>query len=753
MSFDKIKAMRSAERFLSQGKIRAAINEYKKVVEENPKDFSTLNIMGDLYVKNSENNEAVQCYRLVAEHYYGQGFANKAIAIYNKIARLQPESMEVTARLAQLYEMRGSYAEARDQYTKLAEHYQNKGQKIEALAVWKQIAELDPNNTEVYLTIAESCLLENQKSEAVDAFTEAGLRFNSQESYESAVTAFSKALKIKSNNVKTLKGFVVAKIGLGCADEAAETLEKVLAEDLYNRDILLLLLDCYLDMNSAAKAEKTVITLVQQEPGNYPRFLDVVEVYMKENDLESSVRVLSVSYEHILGAGYSDGFLGLINEILTRNPEYIEGLRLLVRYYMWHRNDVEIRKSLERLAETARLTESVEDERYALAQLAAITPLQTEYSERLQELKKIHGFEDVEIIEEAIQEESEVPEFENFIALNGDDELKNEGGELVESFEQYNGGYNFEYEGDASLSADTFNQNDESETIRDFNFYGEDSEINYFEDQPQLEEFQVLDQDSEIPPADSQLNLSDELRLQKEIESIEFYTTQGYSDLALKCLDSLIEEFGQQPKFDEIRQSIFGVEQSATEVQVSEFIETAPPLEAQIIEAVQVAEEKVETDEVISPAVNIFEQFRSDLGLEDTEEIDEGDYSTHYHTAIAYKEMGLMEDAIKEFQNAISLVEIDDETRRYFQCANLLGHCFMMKGMPNLAQTWFKRALETPNLDDDEIQALNYELASAYEASGEKEKAFQHFEQVYALDVDYRDIGQRIQNLSVSVPT
>ncbi len=71
----------------------------------------------------------------------------------------------------------------------------------------------------------------------------------------------------------------------------------------------------------------------------------------------------------------------------------------------------------------------------------------------------------------------------------------------------------------------------------------------------------------------------------------------------------------------------------------------------------------------------------------------------------------------------------------------------MVKGMPNLAQTWFKRALETSGLIDEEIQALHYELASAYEASGEKEKAFQHFEQVYALDVDYRDIGQRIQNL------
>jgi tetratricopeptide (TPR) repeat protein len=151
MSFDKIKAMKNAERFLSQGKLRSAISEYKKIVDENPKDFSTLNMMGDLYVKNSESKEAVNCYRQVAEHYYGQGFANKAIAIYNKIARLQPDSIEIAERLAQLYQVRGSFAEAREQYTKVAESYQSKGRKLEALEIWKRIAELDPNNTEVYI--------------------------------------------------------------------------------------------------------------------------------------------------------------------------------------------------------------------------------------------------------------------------------------------------------------------------------------------------------------------------------------------------------------------------------------------------------------------------------------------------------------------------------------------------------------------------------------------------------------------------
>ncbi len=111
--------MRSAERFLSLGKIRSAISEYQRIVENDPRDFSTLNILGDLYVKNSEKQEAIECYKKVAEHYNRQGFAHKAIAIYNKISRLQPNSIEVSSKLAQLYHSKGSLAEARMHYISL----------------------------------------------------------------------------------------------------------------------------------------------------------------------------------------------------------------------------------------------------------------------------------------------------------------------------------------------------------------------------------------------------------------------------------------------------------------------------------------------------------------------------------------------------------------------------------------------------------------------------------------------------------
>jgi len=467
MNFDKTKAMRTAERFLSQGKIRAAISEYQRVAENDPKDFSTLNILGDLYVKNSEKQEAVECYTKVAEHYNKQGFSHKAIAIYNKISRLEPNSMEISAKLAQLYQSKGSIAEARVHYVSLAEQYQRKGQKAEALAIWKQIAELDPNNTDIYLKIAENCQQEDQPDDAAKAFTEAGLRLSEQGRFEAAVAAFAKALDIKKNYLRALNGMVKAQIGLGFADEAAKILEGILEEQPYNRDILYLLVDCYLDMNNAAEAEQAVIKLVEQEPANYPKFLDLVKIHLAGNDVDSATRILSMSSEHLLIGGQAEDFLTWTNEILAKNPEQIQALRLLVRYYGWQHDEVELKDTLERLAETAHQNEAIDDERYALSQLVMIAPHDTECAKRLHKLNAEHGFDTGEFA--GGNDSVAAEQLENFAVveisqeLNGQNETSSNGHKEF-SFADEKKSPVFEDAGGNGFSGE----------VKEFNFYNED---------------------------------------------------------------------------------------------------------------------------------------------------------------------------------------------------------------------------------------------------------------------------------------
>ncbi|MDQ3802228.1 MAG: tetratricopeptide repeat protein [Acidobacteriota bacterium] len=770
MSFDKTKYMRNAERFLAQGKIRQAIGEYKRIVENDPKDFSILNMLGDLCVKAQDTQEAVRCYAQVAEHYARQGFAQKAIAVYNKISRIKPDSIEVSAKLAELYHAKGSVAEARTHYTALADHFQKRGSKAEALAVWKQIADLDPNNTEIYLKIAESCLQDEQRDEAANAFTEAGNRFALKKQYEQAIAIFSKALEIKPSNLIALNGLVNAQIGSGFADDAAKTLEEMLEKQPYNREILNLLVNCYLDINNSEEAEKTVVKLVEQEAANYPKFLDVTKNYLKNNDLQSAARVLSITSEHLLLGGQAEELGFWVNEILAKNPEHLDALRLLVRYHGWQRDEAELKQSLERLAESARLNESVEDERYALSQLIMMFPQEASYPQRLQEINEQYGYapsagEEFEPVI-ASAEAFEVPTFESFAIADGaqhDESALGAAGAAMylEDYTEFKPDEHFQYEtiyqnGSAS-NGFIYEYNGESATmpvlVTDFDLpengfavatatdadADADADVDdldsYYGNVAQISDVTII-QAEEQP----ETKIVDEARLREELETVEYYSAQGYKDLALKTLDSMVETFGSVPEIEQARRQI---ENEAPQQQLE-------PQEQEEPEQPQQFEPETATVSTSTSANNfdILSDFRSELGLEEQDAAEpEGDYETHYQTGVAYQEMGLMEDAIREFQDAIKIVSANDGTRRFFHCCNLLGHCFMEKGMPNIALMWYRRGIETIGLSPEELLGLRYEIANAYEVGGEPDKAVEYFEQIYAIDVEYRDVSRRLSQL------
>ncbi len=183
MGFDKSKVMRAAEKSLAQGKIPAAIREYQQIVEHDPDDFSALNMLGDLLIRVGEEESAVACFTRVAEHYREEGFALKAIAMYKKMDRLKPGLIEIAAKLAPLYEMQGLIIDARTQYLLIADSYTRSGNVGKALEILRKIADLDPNNTDIRLKLAEGYARENFRSDAAEAYCYAGAQFYGRGAY------------------------------------------------------------------------------------------------------------------------------------------------------------------------------------------------------------------------------------------------------------------------------------------------------------------------------------------------------------------------------------------------------------------------------------------------------------------------------------------------------------------------------------------------------------------------------------------
>ncbi|HVS87712.1 MAG TPA: tetratricopeptide repeat protein [Candidatus Acidoferrum sp.] len=145
-----------------------------------------------------------------------------------------------------------------------------------------------------------------------------------------------------------------------------------------------------------------------------------------------------------------------------------------------------------------------------------------------------------------------------------------------------------------------------------------------------------------------------------------------------------------------------------------------------------------------APLKEVFDEFRAELGEMGSED---EDLETHYNLGIAFREMGLLEEAISEFQKVAKATDHGKAFRYTMQCSTLLGLAFMEKGQPGIAAIWYERALHTPDMEPESILALRYDLGVAQESAGDPEAALKSFSQVYAANIDYRDVAERIAAL------
>jgi tetratricopeptide (TPR) repeat protein len=148
------------------------------------------------------------------------------------------------------------------------------------------------------------------------------------------------------------------------------------------------------------------------------------------------------------------------------------------------------------------------------------------------------------------------------------------------------------------------------------------------------------------------------------------------------------------------------------------------------------------------PGVDIsdmFSELKSDL--EQDSNVATEDPETHYNLGVAFREMGLLDEAISELQKVCQAVERGNPFPHLMQAYTWLAQCFLDKGVPEAAIRWYEKALKLPKIDEETRTALNYELASSYEAAGNKTAALSHFMEVYGSNIDYRDVAERIKAL------
>lgn len=147
-----------------------------------------------------------------------------------------------------------------------------------------------------------------------------------------------------------------------------------------------------------------------------------------------------------------------------------------------------------------------------------------------------------------------------------------------------------------------------------------------------------------------------------------------------------------------------------------------------------VVEEKEPTGDEAADFSDMLRAFKAGVA----ENVDDEDHEAHYDLGVAYKEMGLVDEAIAEFQKALRGTK--DRVRTF----EALGNCFIEKQQLPVASTIMQRALNEPGVRDEALVGVLYLLGAIAEEQQQFADAKKYYQRVFAVDIQFRDIGDRL---------
>ena len=333
MALDKAKTLKAAEKFIAAGKIQQAIDEYSKILKENQRDWNLMIQVGDLFLKINKTPEAIQYFQKVADHYYLDGFYLKAIAIYKRINKLDPNLTDICIKLADLYLKQGLTMDAKSQLQVVAQHYLSKNQNKDAIVTLKKLIEIEPENLRTRNELAKAYKNEGMTAEAIKEYIEISDELLRKNLTKESLTVLETAYKMDSRNAAILRKIFTAYKDQNEQDKATSILEESMRSDPTNPEVLALLAECYAEEGEYSRAHQTIEQAIFHTGNKEPFWILKGDLYLKEGDLERAYETFEPAIDRQLKRKDPEKAIGLLQSILALDSSFHPALKRLTDIY------------------------------------------------------------------------------------------------------------------------------------------------------------------------------------------------------------------------------------------------------------------------------------------------------------------------------------------------------------------------------------------------------------------------------------
>jgi len=754
--------------FRKEGFSLKALALYKKVLNISQADADALYALGELSEEKGLTTDATKYYLAAADSLSKEGKKDRLLDIYQKILSLSPSNVPLRNKVAEIFLKEGLKSDAVKEYLSIARTYEGKGDISKAREYYQKVTELNPMSKEAAIGIAQLYEKSGEIGNAVAAMKEMAGQF--------------------PDDTDVLFRYAELSLDAGNYETAEDCLRKVSEIEPDNMRARRLLGDMFLKKGPKARAWEFYLPVIDEMilQENYEEPVRLLELFRDVDPLEAGKRLVSLHRlkgdpgsvaaelaclgDALKEKGMTDNALGCYREAIEVNPGDVRVRELIEELERKPEEEEAPEASKETAAgekgsvgaageektEEEILTEADIFSRYGLLNeaikilegLKSRNPRNTDIHTRLKtlyadacdkesavteclilnELFKRKG--DLELAEKMLREAADISPEDPRLAERGVPVPSEEPASFIEPTSYAAEQPQFGQPGTGEPDIEDY-----EDEIAEADFYvrqgltQEAAKIlerlrTLFPENPEVaERLTNLGQLSEVDEAPA-MPLSVDLQEEQEEEltgeaaggTEEAFTTPGV-EIEMREEPQPEEELPEkQPPEEDFEDFTFS--------------------EQDLVDAQEMPEPELDND-----VLEIFQEFKK--GLE--KELGDEDSETRYNLGIAYKEMGLIDDAIKEFQTS------RNDPKRFLQSSTMLAVCYMEKGMYSLAIDVLGKVLTQMSDRDDSYWSVKYDLAEAHEKNKNLREALDLYTEVFGWNARFRGVSEKVSQIGAQL--
>ncbi len=687
VAIDRPAILRNAEKLLRQGKLEPAIAEYLRVVEDQPRDWNTANILGDLYMRAGHSDKAVEQFARIADGLKSDGFLPKAAALYKKVLKIRPDDEHALLQAGEIAAVQGVLVDARTYLNAVADRRLARDDRHGAAEIRIRLGSLDPADFDARRMAARARVEMGDGPGALRDLKDIAADLAQKGRGADAVEVLREAAELDPDDQDVRSQLFTAHIAVGdleAAEPFATTPDelKILGRAYIDRgdmtsatrfltaetaaddpELLLTIAEARLRSGATDEGLAIVRQLLNQDPARGPAITSLgCDVAAAAPD--AGFAVVEMAAETSVIEGDWPSAAAALQEFVTRVHDHIPALMRLVEICFDGSLEATLHTAQWQLADAYLAAGAAAEARVIAEDLMARDPSEPRHVEQLRRALAMLGEEDPDrVIAERLSAAAE----------------------------------------DASAAA----------ASRELGL-------------------DTLAETQPTAPARTQPTAESPANTQPTAEPAA--NTQTTAKASAKK-----EPAAHEPADKPSAETITPAAPHAMEVDLSEVLAdfrkaSVPPAERPPTKRPPAAPDPSGAHDLDE----VFEQFRGEA-LSASER---PTARSEYERGVALRDAGRIDESIKAFQIAAR------EPRLRFHAAAALGRLYQERDGLHQAVEWFEQAAQAPAPSSDEAHALFYELAEALESLGEMKRALAILLELRAEAGAYRDVSARINRLA-----